>query len=279
MKHFRVVPGLDSNNKKSLKRKRRTFENCLLVWDTRASFGLTPFRNDFIDYIECIIPVNDIARTNIVVGIGTTLHKFDMNGESVYLPCLSYHLPSAEVILFSPQTYHTLYGGHSTVFGDRAVKLMNDMSITIPIDERSGNVPMVMKPACISKEIREIGPHIRSALPHYERKVDFFGSWSEDNFANLPNVALEDNQNLSSAQKELLLWHWKLGSSMQHIQELMKVAEMKEPNRAVSVKDRVIVPKLSSAATCDIHVCQSCQLSRAKQRKDPVVKTEVNESS
>ena len=56
---------------------------------------------------------------------------------------------------------------------------------------------------------------------------------------------------------------------MQHIQELMKVAEMKEPNGAVSVKDRVIVPKLSSAATCDIPVCQSCELSRAKATESP----------
>ena len=96
---------------------------------------------------------------------------------------------------------------------------------------------------------------------------------------SLPNVASEENQNLSGAQKELLLWHWKLGISMHHIQELMKVSEMKEPNGAVSVKDRVIVPKLSSAATCDIPVCQSCELSRAKQRKAPVVKAKVNESS
>ena len=97
-----------------------------------------------------------------------------MNGEAVYLPCLSYHLPSAEVRLFSPQTYHTLYGGHSAVFGDKAVELINDLSITIPIDERSGNVPMVLKPACTPKEIREIGPHIRSALPHYLREEDRF---------------------------------------------------------------------------------------------------------
>ena len=76
---------------------------------------------------------------------------------------------------------------------------------------------------------------------------------------------------MTSAQKELLLWHWKLGISMQHIQELMKVAEMKEPSGAISVKDRVIVPKWSSAATCDIPVCQSCELSRAKERKAPAV--------
>jgi len=30
---------------------------------------------------------------------------------------LPYHLPNAEVWLFSPQTFHTLYGGKSDVFG------------------------------------------------------------------------------------------------------------------------------------------------------------------
>ncbi|KAL7474042.1 hypothetical protein ACHAW6_000041, partial [Cyclotella cf. meneghiniana] len=51
-------------------------KNCPLVWDTGASFGLTPFRSDFIDYTECSIKVNDVSKTNTVVGIGTTLHKF-----------------------------------------------------------------------------------------------------------------------------------------------------------------------------------------------------------
>eukprot|EP00956_Cyclotella_meneghiniana_P000566 scaffold631_cov49-Cyclotella_meneghiniana.AAC.3 len=101
-------------------RKRSTFKSCPLVWDTGASFGLTPFRGDFIDYIECSIPVNDIARTNMVVGIGTTLHKFLVDGNELFLPCLSYHLPTADVRLFSPQTYHTIYGGHSVVTGDMA---------------------------------------------------------------------------------------------------------------------------------------------------------------
>ena len=59
LNHFRVVLGLDSNTQKSFKRKRSTFKNCPLVWDTGASFGLTPFRNDFIDYVECSTPVNE----------------------------------------------------------------------------------------------------------------------------------------------------------------------------------------------------------------------------
>ncbi len=43
-----------------------------LIWDTGASAGLTPFRSDFIDYVECEIDVCDITKVNKVVGIGTT---------------------------------------------------------------------------------------------------------------------------------------------------------------------------------------------------------------
>ncbi len=106
---------LQAGNRNAHAVKRATFKDCPLVWDTGASFGLTPFRGDFLDYVECNITVKDIARTNTVIGIGTTLHKFKIDGNDIFLPCLSYHLPSAEIRLFSPQTYHTLYGGHSTV--------------------------------------------------------------------------------------------------------------------------------------------------------------------
>ncbi len=84
--------------------------------------------------------------------------------------------------------------------------------------------------------MREHGPKIRSALPQYKRKVDFLGYWSsalfqEWNVAHTEidvefghyagsgyacsNISSEANQNLSTAQKEFLLWHWKLGISMQ----------------------------------------------------------------
>ena len=84
----------------------------------------------------------------MVIGIGTTLHKLWVNGEVIYLPCLSHHLPSAEIRLFSPQTYHKLYGGHSSVFGDRVVKMIDNLSIEVDIDPGGGNVPMVHTSAC-----------------------------------------------------------------------------------------------------------------------------------
>ena len=121
----------------------------------------------------------------MVIEIGTTLHKFWVNGEAIYRPCLSYHLPSAEVRLFSPQTYHKLYGGHSSVFGDPVVKMIDNLSIEVDIDPAGGNVPMIHESACTAEEIKEIGPYMRSALHQYERKTEFLGNWSTSDFSNL----------------------------------------------------------------------------------------------
>jgi hypothetical protein len=50
-------------------------KSLILIWDTGTSYGLIPFRSDFIDYVKCEIPVRDVTKVNTVVGIGTTLHK------------------------------------------------------------------------------------------------------------------------------------------------------------------------------------------------------------
>ena len=163
-------------------RKRQTFKSYPLVWDTGALFGLTPFCQDFIDYTECSIPINDIARTNTVIGIGTTLHKFKVDGEDIFMACLSYHLPSADVRLFSPQTFHTLYGGHSTVSGDKVEMFIESLRVGVGINREMSNVPMVFDCWVSPEEMREHGPKIRSALPQYERKVDFLGGWSSTLF-------------------------------------------------------------------------------------------------
>ncbi len=106
----------------------------ILIWDTGASFGLTPFCSDFIDYVECDIPVRDVTKVNRVMGIGTTIPKFtDVNGNPVYLPCVSYHLPETDVHLFSPQTYHQMHGGYSEVYGQSIQMKLHTLSIHIDI--------------------------------------------------------------------------------------------------------------------------------------------------
>ena len=114
----------------------------ILICDTGASAGLTPFCSDFIDYVECEIDIWDITKVNKVVGIGTTLHRFvDTKGNVVYLPCVSYHLPSTDVRLFSSKIYHQLHGSHSVVNGDEVEMKFwkNRAAISIPIYRNSTN--------------------------------------------------------------------------------------------------------------------------------------------
>ena len=162
----------------------------------------------------------------MVAGIGTTLHKFKVDGNQIFLPCLSYHLPTADVRLFSPQTYHTIYGGHSVVTGDMAKMYIDSLQVEVEIDREGSNVPMVHGCSVSPMEMEAHGPNIRSALPLFQRKVDALSSWNQgalnwnltttevdDEFVHygsafgygLPGVGAPENQNLSSAQKELLL--------------------------------------------------------------------------
>ena len=100
------------NNRACNASKKIDPKNLILIWDTRASFGLTPFRSDFIDYVEAEVAVKDVTKANKVIGIGTTLHKFrNDKGKSLFLPCVSYNMTSTDLSLFSPQTYHQMHGG------------------------------------------------------------------------------------------------------------------------------------------------------------------------
>ena len=92
----------------------------IFIWYVGASYGLTPFRINFIDYVKCDIMVKYVTRINRVMGIGTALHKYiNSDGKEVVLPCVSYHLTKNVVWLFSPQTYHHIHGGYSEVYYSR----------------------------------------------------------------------------------------------------------------------------------------------------------------
>jgi hypothetical protein len=128
-----------------------------LVWDTGASLGLTPYRADFFDYIEVSIPVKDVTKTNYVVGIGTVIYRFQNDkGEDVFLPCIAYHLPTADIRLFSPQTYHQMHDYSSTITGKQVIMHLKDHNITIPIDSGPSNLPMIWNPSVSSEEQRRL---------------------------------------------------------------------------------------------------------------------------
>jgi hypothetical protein len=96
------------------------------------------------------------------------------------------------------------------------------------LDEHS-NTPTVVNVSCMAEEREKIGPYLRSSCARHLLAFSTH-DWApvfecEHNFdmeASLfPTVADPTNVNLTPGQKELLLWHWRLGVSMSRIQELM----------------------------------------------------------
>ena len=50
--------------------------------------------------------------------------------------------------------------------------MIDHLSITVSINGEAGNVPMIYNSSFSAAEVKETGPLVRSALPHYEKKVD-----------------------------------------------------------------------------------------------------------
>jgi hypothetical protein len=256
-----------------------SFEDVPLVWDTGASLGLTPYRADFFDDAEVNIPVKDVTKTNYVVGIGTVIYRFQNDkGEDVFLPCVAYHLPTADIRLFSPQTYHQMHNFSSTITAKEVVMHLKDHNIVIPIDEGPSNLPMVWNPSVSAEEQREIGLNFVSKLdfcdlpglssmfqaPPPPSMVDTFhhssweGVWSD---LICPCVGTNDNINLSGPQKELLTWHWKSGIGMQRIQEMMRETKAIDHDGRELILPPVITPTFASTPNCPIPMCHSCELA------------------
>jgi hypothetical protein len=75
----------------------------------------------------------------------------------------------------------------------------------------------------------------------------------------LPLVPHPPYVNLTPGQKELPLWHWRLGISMSHIQELMVPHWSKDENGMQDVMPCMITPAFKTAATCPIPCCAACE--------------------
>ncbi len=251
----------------------------ILIWDTGASYGLTLFHSDFIAYMECDVPVWDVTKIKMVIGIGTTLHKFtNTDGKPVFLPCVSYHLPQTGVCLFSPQTYHQMHGGYSKVYGQSIQMMLCTSTIRITTKQGMTNLPVVHDYFVSEKAKRGLGPLVWPGLCQMHMSVLVF-CWEIDKvvspiftqsdqtfFPGCPCVGNSKNKNLASPQRELLLWHWKLGINMYRVQELMHERTFEELLGQRTILPPIIKPKFLSAWNCVIPACQSCLLARARKR-------------
>ena len=288
---LRVVDGdLDT------KRDERYYQTPV-VFDSGASFGLTPFYEDFITYEETNIEVKGIGSQNVVVGYGTVLYRCKAtDGSTCFIPGLAYHLPTTDVRLFSPQAYFQHYGGDATINSEEVCihlkKSVTDRNSThtikLPID-LGCNLPLFRDAACTAFEQKTVGRHFRTFVAVQQQlEGDFLGTWNcslsgedSDNFFgeqfgfspyqafSFPAaVTVPENQNLDAAQKELLSWHLKLGAGFRRIQQLMKGHSKVNEDGTTMWHPPVIPVKKASAATVAIPKCGTCGIASA-QAKGP----------
>ena len=175
--------------------------------------------------------------------------------------------------------------------------------VRIPIDMGGTNLPVVHGVSCTDDERKRIGPRLRSALAKHElafkdrweqartaltrQKLGFNRKWSQEklqfeyDFAQTqamccPCVGDDSNANLTGPQRELLLWHWKLGVSMTRIQQITVEHEAVDANNESVIMPQVIKPRYKSTSSCPIPLCATCELARAKRRNPKVVQQKSN---
>ena len=88
-------------------------------------------------------------------------------------------------------------------------------------------------------------------------------------------VGDDSNKNLTGPQRELLLWHWKLGVSMTRIQQMMVEHEAVDMNNESVIMPQVIKPRYRTTSSCPIPLCAACELARAKKQSPKVIRQEA----
>ena len=125
--------------------------------------------------------MKDVSKIHEVKGFGVVMYKFKNTvGEDVYVPGLAYHLEATDIRLLSPQAYHQLHGGSSTIDGDAAVMTLGRkqggrpaQAVRFPIDKAT-NLPMQSNVSCSEEEKEIYGPHFRKATAYLNRRRGYF---------------------------------------------------------------------------------------------------------
>ena len=163
---------------------------------------------------------------------------------------MAYHLPTADICLWSPQTYFQARGGcNAEIVGtETLVRLTEGDTIHVPYEVRS-NLPLIFRPAVLDP-----AAHVLS-----RELFDLENIWDGPRLAT--SVADETNQNLTEAQKELLIKHWTLGHAhFAWIQKLMReVKVLDDSGESVASRMPPSIPKKHpSASKCVAPMCAAC---------------------
>ena len=236
-----------------------------LIVDTGASCCITPHRHDFVEgsYTESEVKIKDLSGLNKVAGRGLIRWKIrDRNGQVQTLEIDGFHVPNASVRLMSPQSVFKTLGGTGGINHLRFVLFLQD-DVTLVAPYNLSNLPVLPLVDSVSST---------AGLWH-----ECFGFNSEMRQAWARGTLDAANQNLSLAQKEILLWHQRLSHA--NISAIHNLARQKSRTKKVSneaelvaLRDGPLLPCTHNVpnAVCDNLVCAACAISKASRRKPSV---------
>ena len=170
-----------------------------LIVDSGASCCISPCKSDFESYSPSSAKIKDLSGTNTVAGEGMLVWRvLDQHGREHTISIKGYHIPAASVRLLSPQALYKSVGGH----GEQdllkySLVLLDNIVLEAPYGR--ANLPILpMRPS--------------DAPPScFWSRCFSFQATDRDVWAR--NILAALNQNLTLAQKELLLWHQCLSHS------------------------------------------------------------------
>jgi hypothetical protein len=218
-----------------------------IVVDTGASISITPNVTDFIGQIRkaSCESLQGLGDSSKVSGEGIIEWQIrDVLGTVRTVRTHAYLVKSAQVRLFSPQTYFKeLESSNASLYVDyqRTELTLHDGSIlTFPFADN--NIPYMLT---------DWQPIVGITIQDQPMMTD-------SKSINM-SVAHETNQNLTRAQKELLTWHWKLGHcNFPWVQRLAG-----DPR---SEKRRQVLTTSNQISTVKPPYCAACMFSKFKRK-------------
>ena len=168
---------------------------------------------------------------------------------------MGYHIPNTDVCLLSPQVLNRVLGGHA---------LLNNQGMDISLD--NGMVLSANYCPCTSLPMIPLALSISTWYCFWS---DAFGYSVQayNEIVDIKSVLHQKNSNLSSSQKEVLLWHQRLShASTNRIQTLMQdkkwLPNTGYPDAALHLGPFIVTK--SCAPTCDASnmKCAACLVAK-----------------
>lgn len=232
-----------------------------LIVDSGASKCITPLRSDFVKYHPSTAVIHGLSATCNVAGEGLiNWQVIDTDGNQVPIQIPGYHIPSAEVRLFSPQEYFRRYGGHS---------IMTALKITLHLVTNN----VLDAPFCPRTNLPCLTSVEQATRSHSSFWTSTFNFTTAEALAFPTLLSSDTNTNITAAEKEMNLYHQRLShASFRKIHHLMRSRKwLREhhndsndsPHRSGTFLPCKMTPPTSSIAAFK---CLACVCSKAHRR-------------